>query len=326
MPDARLRLAATGLDLDRPPFSVLWPEPLSDGRFEPREASFRPATDDHWASLRLVVPVPHVYDGAEVVVKEWVNDWWPPPCPDLPLRDRGTLRWVPGCADVPGTEATWWVAGLDHHGTPGLATHRHGTNVEVRLPDGMDAMGPDTAELLSRLALVARGPVSWFQRAFHPHRDIPERGWGEGIMTGLDWSPWASAPEHPECPAPDLFAPDRLPDGWMVDATGARENPRHDHYERQWVVVQRKTGNPLMWARAVPLTSRARHPLVVRADSRYRLDWDETPIGWAGSLHPRHGHHVVLLERGDLRIEVWIGLAAGLDRDRAALVADKAFL
>lgn len=325
MGDLNRRLESLKIPLEDPPFSLLWPI-AGNGVAEPEQVSFRRASDDHWASLRFVVPVPKHFPGAEIVVKQWVNDWWPVTCPDLPMRSRGSLRWVPACADTPGALGpTWWVAGLDHHGAQGVSGHLAGTNVELRLPDAMDATAEAVSQLLSRFTLVAPGPTSWYERAFHVRRDIPERGWGDGLVTRLDWSPWASAPEHPGCPAPDLLAPHALPDGWLVDATGARANPRLDHHERQWVVVREQTGDPLLWARAVPLASRHRVPLIIRLDGRYRLDWDETPVGWAGSLDPAHGHHVILLERGGLRIEVWVGLAAGLDRDRAALAANRAF-
>lgn len=316
-------------DLADVPFSVVWPadDPGADALHGPPEqVSLRPADDQHWASLRYVLPVPDLGPEAEIVVKLWVNDWWPPTCPDLNLRDRGALQWIPGCADYDDAAGpAWWVAGLDYHGERGLSAHLHGTNVEVRLPDALPPDDPRTRAILSRLRLVHQGPVSWYTRAYHPHRDVPDRGSGDGLIAGLDWSPWFAAPEHPGCPAPDLVHADALPADWRLDATGARVNRRLDHAERQWVVVHAGTGNPLVWARAMPMTSQHRHPLLVRVDARYRLDWEETPLGWAGSLHADHGHHVVLLERGELRYEVWFGLHAACTRGEAAVLADRLF-
>lgn len=322
-----LDLTRFGLDLDDLPFTLFWVRSQSEAdRFTPVDVSFRPADEERWASLRYRIPLTEIYPGADATVKQWVNDWWPPPCPDLPLRTRGRLRWIPPSAETPSApRPSWWVSGLDHHGTQGLTAHLGGTNVEVRLPDGVPPDHPVVSELVSRFSRLGRGPVSWYARAYHPHRDIPDRGWGDGLVTDLDWAPWAAAPEHANCPAPDLLQPRHLPHGWTADATGARNNPRLDHRERQWVVIDGDSGDPLLWARAVPLTSRHRHPLLARVDARYRLDWEETPVGWAGSLDPRHGHHVVLLERGDLRIEVWVGLHAALDRAAAAALADKIF-
>lgn len=322
----RLDLSRHGFALDRLPFTLFWVRSQSEPeRFCPTEVSFRAADEERWASLRYRVPL-GLEGTADAVVKQWVNDWWPPTCPDLPLRDRGVLRWIPPCAETPSApRPAWWVAGQDYHGTQGLTAHLEGTNVEVRLPDGVHPDHPVVNELLSRFSRVGRGPASWFERAYHPHRDLPDRGWGDGLVSGLDWSPWAAAPEHPDCPPPDLLQPDALSEDWVTDATGARTNPRLDHRERQWVVADRTTGDPLLWARAVPLASRHRHPLLVRVDARYRLDWEETPVGWVGSLDPAHGHHVVLLERGDLRIEVWVGLHARCDRNAAAKLVDRAF-
>jgi hypothetical protein len=321
-------LRAAGLDLSRAPFSILWPEPEGD-RFLARNSSFRPATDEHWASLRYeVVMAPG--EGEEeliAVVKEWVNDWWPPTCPDLPLRDKGHLLWSPSCADIPDpAPATTWVGGLHHHGAPGLSAHILGTNIEVALPQQLLPGDPLVRAFLSRFRVLARGPVSWYRRAYHPHRDVPDRGWGDGLVARLDWAPWEAAPEHPNVPPPDILVADRLPVDWRADATGARANPRLAHSERQWVVVHQKSGDPVLWGRATPLKSRQRHPLLVQVDGRYRLDWEETPVGWAGSLDPERGHHVVLLERDDLRIEAWVGLAAGLTRSGAAQVVDKIFV
>lgn len=316
-----------GLDLQDPPFSVLWPH-AGEGIPMPQDVSFRPASDEHWASLRYEVPLsPRKQDRSlRASVKQWVNDWWPPTCPDLPLRDKGELLWVPACSDVSDpADPTWWVAGLHHHGNPGLSGHMAGTNIEISLPERLWPTDPLVKRFLSRFKVIARGPVSWYKRAYHPHRDIPDRGWGDGIVANLDWSPWFAAPEHLDAPPPDLLAAHLLPPRWHPDATGARSNPRLGHHERQWVVVDRHTGDPLLWARATPLTTRHRHPLLVQVDARYRLDWEETPVGWVGSLDPEHGHHVVLLERGDLRIEAWVGLAAGLKRRDAALVVDRAF-
>lgn len=304
------------------PFSVFWP----DGA-DVREVSYRPASDQHWPSLRLTFPMPGFDNSeAEVVVKQWVNDWWPPTCPDLNLRDKGRVWWVPAESDVRRAAGpTWWVAGQDHHGVAGLAGHLWGTNVEVRLPDGLLLDHPAVPRLLSRLTLVRRGSPSWLARSYHPHRDVPDRGWGDGLVTGLEWAPWLEAPEHPRCPAPDLLRPDALPREWRPDATGARENRRIGHVERQWVAVETRRGEPVVWARAVPMMTRHPHPLLHRADGRYRLEWEETPVGWAGSLDPRYGHHVVLLERGELRLEVWFGLHADLDRRQAAIMADRLF-
>lgn len=319
-------LRARGLDLARPPFSVLWPHPDGDA-FRVRSVSFRPASEEHWASLRLEVVLGDEPDEVLVaVVKQWVNDWWPPTCPDLPLRDRGQLLWVPACADTPGAAPpAWWVGGLHHHGTPGVTAHVLGTNVEVELPAQLLPGDPLVRRFLSRLRVLARGPTSWYRRAYHPHRDVPDRGWGDGLVARLDWAPWDAAPEHPDAPPPDLLRADRLPATWRADATGARANPRLRHGERQWVVVDRRSGDPVLWGRATPLRSRQRHPLLVQVDGRYRLDWDETPVGWAGSLDAQHGHHVVLLERGELRVEAWVGLAARLARPAAAQVTDRIF-
>jgi hypothetical protein len=313
-----------GLDLQRPPFSILWPQGGPDAP-GPRNVSYRQATDEHWASLRYEIPLIDE-DGPLISLKQWVNDWWPPTCPDLPMRDRGRLIWVPPCTENPDPpKPTWWVAGLHHHGTPGLSAHIAGTNIEVSLPESLLPHDPLVRSFLSRLRLIAQATPSWYKRAYHPHRDIPDRGWGDGLVASLDWAPWFAAPEHPDSPPPDLLASHLLPPNWHTDATGARSNPRLGHHERQWVVVDKDTGDPLLWARATPLSTRHRHPLLVRVDARYRLEWEETPVGWAGSLDPEHGHHVVLLERGDLRIEAWVGLAAGMDRRQAAHTVDRAF-
>ncbi len=316
-----------GLDLDDPPFSVLWPHP-GEGISRPENVSYRHANDEHWASLRYEVPLStRKGDGEPAAnVKQWVNDWWPPTCPDLPLRDKGQVLWVPPCSEVPrAPRPALWVAGLHHHGTPGLSATLAGTNMEISLPEHLLPTDPLVKRLISRFTLLAQANPSWYQRAYHPHRDIPDRGWGDGIVANLDWAPWFAAPEHPDCPPPDLLANHMLPPTWNTDATGARSNPRLGHHERQWVVVDKTTGDPVLWARATPLATRHRHPLVVQVDARYRLDWEETPVGWAGSLDAKHGHHVVLLERGELRIEAWIGLAAGLDRRAAAQIVDQAF-
>lgn len=319
------KLEAAGLDISRPPFSLVWLEP-GRGLGAPQNVSYRPATDEHWASLRYEVPISRRDPELKATVKQWVNDWWPPTCPDIPLSDKGHILWVPKCSEVSSPQVPpLWVAGMHHRGTPGLSAHMGGTNVDIALPERLLPGDPVVRRLLSRLTVAVQGPVSWLERAYHPHRDIPDRGWGDGLVASVDWAPWFAAPEHPDCPPPDLLNNHLLPPTWRADATGARANPRLDHSERQWVAVESTTGDPMLWARATPLATRHRHPLLVQVDARYRLDWEETPVGWAGSLDPEHGHHVVLLERGGLRIESWVSLAARLTRREAAQVVDRAF-
>lgn len=326
-PDANLRprLEDAGLDLSHPPFSVIWLAP-GHGIGPPQDLSYRPATDEHWASLHYQVPISQRDPELKAVVKQWVNDWWPPTCPDIPLRDKGQILWVPACSELQSPpRPPLWVAGTHHQGTAGLCAHIAGTNVDIVLPERILPTDPLVRQMLSRFHVAEQGPISWYERAYHPHRDIPDRGWGDGLVASVDWAPWFAAPEHPDSPPPDLLDDQRLPPGWHADATGARANPRLDHSERQWVIVDEQTGDPLLWARATPLGTRHRHPLLVQVDGRYRLDWEETPVGWTGSLDPTQGHHVVLLERGGLRIEAWVSLAARMTRREAAQIVDRAF-
>lgn len=222
-------------------FVVLRPEWLpSDGQLE--KITVRPETLQHPSSLRMIVQG----GNRALRLKQFYMDWWIPTCSDTNLTGPGRPFVAAGIVGY---------FGRDYKGREAACIHRFGALLEMSALEGhfsdeevqrfLENLQPQVPEAVVELAALPFARVSYYAR-----RGPGPSSSNYDLLSGCRWSADAQLLRREFEPS-RIYYPRQLPDSFVFDSVGTRQEAASHHWEYQLLFRNRDNWTDNIWLRAV---------------------------------------------------------------------------